>query len=478
MAPRGTVPGMETTSGSQAADWIIAGGWVVTMDARRRVLRDGAVAVRGDTIVAVGPSAEVLAAWHAPQMIDGARFVLTPGFVNGHVHVTGEPLTRGQVPDDASWQANVFGWLIPTYLAQTPQDEALAASLAAVEMLRNGVTSFVEAGTILDLDAVVEALTAIGIRGRVGQWVQDRAFDPADDQTALTDAAIGKLQAQFERYPPRADTLLTAWGSLVGHNTATDALWQAASTLARDHGAGISAHMSADPADPDWYCAATGQRPIVHLEALGVLGPEVSLTHAIHCDAAEVAALARSGAGVTHCPMTAMKGGYGAAAVGRFPEMQAAGVRIALGTDGNNNGNSGDLMRAGFVMAGLFKDARRDGSLFPAHQVLEALTLNGAAAAGYRGVAGALAVGHKADMVAHDRMRPEWVPLLNVVNQLVWAADGRGVHSVWVGGRRVVEDYRMTTIDEAQLFARIEAAAPELVARVGLGVPQVWVPEN
>ncbi|MEI5604655.1 amidohydrolase family protein, partial [Streptomyces brasiliscabiei] len=77
-------------------------------------------------------------------------------------------------------------------------------------------------------------------------------------------------------------------------------------------------------------------------------------------------------------------------------------------------------------------------------QVLEALTLNGAAAAGYRGVAGALAVGHKADMVAHDRMRPEWVPLLNVVNQLVWAADGRGVHSVWVGGRRVVEDYRMT----------------------------------
>jgi cytosine/adenosine deaminase-related metal-dependent hydrolase len=89
-------------------------------------------------------------------------------------------------------------------------------------------------------------------------------------------------------------------------------------------------------------------------------------------------------------------------------------------------------------------------------------------------VTGAIAPGYKADFVAHDRDRPEWVPLLNVVNQLVWSADGRGVHSVWVAGRRVVDTYCMTTIDEKRLFAEVEAAAPGLIARSGLPVPQVW----
>lgn len=466
--------GSAAGQGPQEVDLVIHGGWIVTMDDRRRVFRDGALAVRGDTIVAVGPSAEIRAAWRGRETIDGARWVLTPGFANGHVHITGEPITRGQVPDDAGWRANVFDWLIPTYLAQTPDDERLAASLCAVEMLRTGTTSFVEAGTILDLDGVVEALSAIGIRGRLGQWVQDRAFAPDEDQARLTDAAVGKLAAQFERYPVRGDALLTGWASLVGHNTATDALWQAAADLAREHGGGISAHMSPDPADADFFLATTGKRPIAHLAALGVLGPTVSLTHAIHLDAEEVAILAETGTGVTHCPMTAMKGGYGASAVGLFPEMQAAGVRIGLGTDGNNNGNAADIMRAGYVMAGLFKDARRDGTLFPAHEVLESLTLKGAAAAGLAGVTGAIAPGYKADFVAHDRDRPEWVPLLNVVNQLVWSADGRGVHSVWVAGRRVVDTYCMTTIDEKRLFAEVEAAAPGLIARSGLPVPQVW----
>jgi 5-methylthioadenosine/S-adenosylhomocysteine deaminase len=455
-------------------DLLIRNAWIVTMDAGRRIFRDGALAVVGDRIHAVGPSAEVEAMVRAREVIDGSRFVLTPGFVNCHVHITGEPITRGAVPDDADWETNVMGWLIPTYQAQTPEEERLSARFAALEMLRSGTTCFIEAGTILDLAAVHDGLAETGIRGRIGQWAQDRAFDPAEDQAALTAAAIDTLQREVERYSCAGDPLLAAWPALVGHVTATDELWRAATQLAREHGAGVTAHMSPDPQDPEFFLATTGRRPIAHLAEIGALGPQLSLTHAIFLDEAEVDLLASSGTHVTHCPMTAMKGAYGASHSGLFPEMAAAGVPIQLGTDGNNNGNSADMMRAMYVTAGLFKDSRRDSSLFPAYQVLECATLNGAAGAQMGHLIGSLEPGKKADFVAHDRNRPEWTPLLNPVNQLVWSADGRGVHSVWVDGRRLIDSYRSTTIDEDAIIADVERTAPLVLARAGKTVPSRW----
>jgi cytosine/adenosine deaminase-related metal-dependent hydrolase len=455
-------------------DLLIRHAWIVTMDAERRIYRDGALTVVGDRIHAVGPSAEVEAMVSAREVIDGSRFVLTPGFVNCHVHITGEPITRGAVPDDTDWEANVMGWLIPTYQAQTPEEERLSARFAALEMLRTGTTCFIEAGTILDLGAVYDGLAETGIRGRIGQWAQDRAFDPAENQTALTAKAIDTLQREVERYSCAGDPLLAAWPALVGHVTATDDLWRAATSLAKEHSAGVTAHMSPDPQDPAFFLATTGKRPIAHLAEIGALGDHLSLTHAIFLDIEEVGLLASSGTHVTHCPMTAMKGAYGASSAGLFPEMAAAGVPIQLGTDGNNNGNAADMMRAMYVTAGLFKDARRDSSLFSAYDVLECATLNGASGAQMGHLIGSLEPGKKADFVAHDRHRPEWTPLLNVVNQLIWSADGRGVHSVWVDGRRLVENYRATTIDEDEILAEVEAAAPALLARAGKTVPCRW----
>ena len=456
-------------------DLLVRNAWIVTMDDQRRIYRDGAIAIAEDRIVAVGPSAEVERAVAARETIDGRdRYVVTPGFVNCHIHITGEPITRGSVPDDTDWRTNVFDWLIPTYLAQSPQDEAISATFAALEMLRTGTTCFVEAGTILDLGAAMDALAATGIRGRLGQWSQDRAFAPGDDQALLTARAVSQLETQLARYPVTGDALLAAWPCLVGHNTATDELWREATALARESGAGLTAHMSADPADPDYYLSETGQRPIAHLAALDALGPHLSLTHGIHLDEEEVALLAASGTNITHCPMTAMKGAYGATAIGLFPEMAAAGVNLQLGTDGNNNGNAADMMRAMFATAGLFKDARRDASLFPASKVLEMATVNGARGARLGHLIGSLEAGKKADFVLHDRNRPEWRPLLNVVNQLVYSADGRGVHSVWVDGRRVVENYRSTLIDEERLYADVEAAGRAVLGRAGMTVPCVW----
>lgn len=459
----------------EAADLVIKNSWVVTMDQERRIFRDGAIVIRGDQIVGVGPSDDITRQFSARESIDGTdRFVVTPGFVNGHIHVTGEPITRGLVPDNTNWQENVFGWLIPTYLAQSSSDEKLSAQLAALEMLRTGTTCFVEAGTILDLDAVFEALSETGIRGRLGQWLQDRAFDPTEDQAQLTKAAVAKMTEQQARYPASKDALLAAAPCLVGHNTSTDELWREATRLARDTGVGLTAHMSADPADSNYYLETTGKRAIEHLHEIDALGEHLSLTHAVHVDMNEVDLLAQSGTSVTHCPMTAMKGGYGATSVGLFPEMAENGVNLLLGTDGANNGNTSDIMRAMFCTAGIFKDMRRDTNIFPATKVLEMSTINGAKAARISSAIGSIEVGKKADFVLHDRNRPEWRPLINPVNQLVYAADGRGVHSVWVNGVRVIDNYRSTLIDEEKLYADIEAASNELVSRTNRPSPLSW----
>jgi len=455
----------------QAVDTLISGALLVTMDSERRVIGDGAVAIRGDRIVAVGKREAVALQVDARQTVDGRGFVVTPGLINTHVHVTGDPLIRGFIPEDLDFMEVVFGWATRLHQAQTPDDQRLAAQLAAVEMLRSGTTCFLEAGTILALDEVADSLRQTGIRGLISEWVMDRAFDPADDQTALTDRALRTLEDEIVRHPLRDDTLIAAWPSLVGHQTNTDTAWRFAKQLADQHGLGVSAHMSPSALDAAWFLANTGRRPIEHLAELGVLGSNVSLTHAAHLEAREVALLGSSRANVAHCPAAALKGGYGVTAIGLFPEMAAGGVNLTLGTDA---AVSGDLMRCMTLAAGLFRDARQDNRLFPPASILEMATVNAARTLQMSDRIGSLEVGKKADLVLHDTDRPEWRPLLNVIAQLVWSADGRGVHSVWVDGRRVVEAYRVTTLDEHRLYAEAQVAARALIARTGLPDRQVW----
>ncbi len=452
------------------ADTIVNGAVIVTMDDERRIITDGSIAIAADRIVAIGKRADLEQTVDAAEVIDGRRFVITPGFVNGHIHAT-ETLIKGYIPENVDFDEGVWRWSVPLYEIQTPQEQCLAAQLAAVSMLRTGTTCFLEAGTVKALDAVYEGMEAIGIRGRIGQWALDRAFSDGDDQTAMTDKALRLLEDELIRYAGNKGQRLAAWPMLIGHNTNTDALWQGAKQLADAHGAGISAHMSPVENDPDWYIANTGRRPIEHLAWLGALGPNVNLTHMVHIDEAELALLIENGVNVTHCPGPAMKGAFGLAGFGRFPEMDAAGVNVMLGTDGADHA---DMMRSITMVASVFKDARRDTSLFPPHRALTLATLNGAKALGLSDEIGSLSVGKKADFVLHDTDRPEWKPVLNYIAQLVWSADGRGVHSVWVDGRRVVDNYRCTTIDEDRLYADAQQAAESITGRSGLPAVYEW----
>ena len=459
---------MEQSNGEkQSVDLLVDGWYVVTMNSSRDIIRNGSVAIRADKIVAVGKTADLERQYSPARRLGGDRFVITPGLINTHIHITGEPITRGYVPDDTPFEENVFRWLCTLYAEARAEEEQVSARLAAAEMLRSGTTSFLEAGTINYLDEVVEALVETGIRGRVGKWVWDLPPEPVIYRQD-TEQAIANLQRQLETYPSSGGELIGAWSILVGHTTCSDPLWKAAKALADEHGTGLGFHMSPANSDPDGFIAEFGQRPMVHLAELGILDSKCAITHCVRVDDRELAVMAEAGVNVAHCPTTALKVSYGITQVGKFPEMVQAGINVSIGTDGNNASNYSDLMRATYLVAGLFKDARTDPQMFPAEKAFEMATIGGARTLGLDEQIGSLEPGKKADMVLHDTDRPEWRPLLNVVNQLVWSAHGGGVHTVLVDGEVVVENGQCTTIDEERLWADAQQMGEAITSRSGL----------
>jgi 5-methylthioadenosine/S-adenosylhomocysteine deaminase len=453
------------------ADLLIAGATIITLNAERQVIADGALAIRGERIAAVGKREALERTVRARRTIDGRRFVMTPGFVDAHIHITGDPLTRGFArgePED-SWSDKLMRWVIPIFRTQTPEDEAIAAQCAALAMIRYGTTCFVEAGTVSHLDATMEALAATGIRGRVGEWVEGRARG-AEDPAKVSAAAIAILESEIARYPDDGSARLAAWPILVGHSTNSDEVWLAAKALADAHGVRVTAHMSPRASDPEWFLATYGRRPLEHLADLGVLGENVALTHLAAIDRSELDILIASGANAIHCPHAAFQGGFGLSQTGLFPEMIAAGVNVMLGTDGV----AADILSSARLMASVFRDARCDQDLFPPGQMLELATLNGAKGMGLAAQIGSLEVGMRADIVLHDTDLPEWGPVFDAPAQLALSAPPSGVHSVWIDGARVLDGGRSTRLDEAKLLADARQAGLALIARTQLPNRTSW----
>ena len=453
------------------ADLLISGATLITMDAERRVIEDGAIAMAGDRIVAVGKREALSRTVRAKETLDGRRFVATPGFFDTHIHITGDPLTRGfaRGGPELSWSERLMNWVIPIFRSQTPEDERIASQCAALAMIRGGTTTFLEAGTVTHLDATMDGLAETGIRARVGGWVEGRAYG-GGDPAKIVGAAIDILESEIARYPDDGEALLAAWPVLVGHSTNPDEVWRAAKDLADEHGLVVSAHMSPRIGDPQWYLANYGRRPLEHLADISVLGENVALTHLAQIDQSELGLLVNSGASAIHCAHAAFQGGFGLSQIGLFPEMLERGVNVMLGTDGM----AADILASAPLMASVFRDAREDQDLISPGAMLEMAITNGARGMRMDDRLGSLEVGKKADIVLHDTDLPEWGPVFDAPTQLALAAPSSGVHSVWIDGQRVLAAGRSTKLDEAKILADARQAGRALIARTGLPNRTEW----
>jgi 5-methylthioadenosine/S-adenosylhomocysteine deaminase len=441
-------------------DMLVRGGDVVTMDRSRTRLVDAAVAVADGAIVAVGGWSHLRAAHPGAIVVGDADALVTPGYVNAHQHVTGDRLVQSCIPDAIDSQSAIFDWAVPIHAAHTGDDDELSASLAAAEALVNGVTCTIEAGTVAHPQRVASALTAAGMRARVGRW----GWDVADAPFAMPpDEVLDRARELLEAIRPGG--LVEAGVTLVGHDLMSDDLLVGASELARGHGAGLTFHISPHRGDAVSYLDRTGRRPVEHFDRLGALGPHVLLAHAVHLDDAEIELVLARGVGVASCPWAYLRLAQGFVAHHRHDWLYANGGRLAIGCDAENAGDAVDVLRAASLFVGLVRDRSMDAFSMTSDDALALATIRGAEAVGMAERIGSIEVGKRADLVVHDRTGPAFTPRADdPVLQLMWGSDGRSVRDVVVEGRHVVRDGVCVSVDVAGMRAEADQRRRSLLA--------------
>lgn len=443
--------------------------YLFTLDGERRIIQDGSLLVEGQRILRVGPAAE-LDGVTADRVIDARGKVVTPGFVNTHDHLYPQ-IMRGMLLDEIG----------PSYVEDfcsvrdliSEDEEYLGVLSCLTEHLKYGTTTVLNPGDSARLDPAFQAYEETGARIIMGRNITD-VPNKVQTRTVSTSEALAELEQTLKHYNGRCDGRVTAWVMLTYATTAcSEVLAIASKRLADSHGVGMTFHQSARQIHVDECLRLHGLRPIEYLEKLGVVGPNVLLGHALRVSDREIEIMARTQTRASACPGTSLRCGYGTTAIGRLPEMLAQGVVVGLGTDSSDFGVA-EMMRQMYLAATLYKDAREDTGLVPAEKALEMATIDGAKALGLDQEIGSLEPGKKADIVVFNARRPEWRPIHNPVNNLVYNADGRSVETVIVDGSIRIEHGRPTFIDEAVLSDRVQAGADALVARAGFTVPSRW----
>jgi 5-methylthioadenosine/S-adenosylhomocysteine deaminase len=462
--------------------------FVLTVDPRDRVVRDATLVIEGQRLVAVGPAEEV-ARSHRPEpgdvVLDGANLGATPGFVDIHVHLS-ETLTRASFPDRLGTRAWVFHWIMPYYGQLTEEDERVAVTLAAAEMLRSGTTCFLDMGALTDPRGTVPALARTGIRGVTGRHAADvrPAAAPPGWPAAMLDrhffpdaqAALEELEACVRELDGSADGRIGCWVNIQGKEPCSAELHVGARALAERLGVGTTYHIASTLEEARSVERRHGRTPIARIAALGGLGPNLVLAHAVATSDQEIAILAEHGTKVAFCPGTSLKLAKGATRIGKYPEMLRAGVTVGLGTDGVSASGNLDLKRQMYLVAGLFKDARMDPEAVGAARALRMATIDGARALGMEREIGSLEPGKKADFVLFDVDHVEWVPYRDPLQALVWSASSASIRQTWVDGRPVFVDGRLTGVpDESELRREARARADRLIRAAGLDAADVPV---
>jgi len=454
---------------SEQIDLLIQNGLLVTVDRERRIITDGAVAVRGNRILDVGKTEDLKERYEGRKVIDASERVVLPGLIDSHFHVSNEG-PKGYIADDVpawDWMTDV----VPRINASmTPEDEYLLSLAILIECVKTGTTTAFEAGTTKHPAQLVRAMEEIGIRGVVGKFTWDQVEEPAILRSS-TKEALENAEKVIKAHHGKGNGRINAWVSLLGCGTMSDELLVGAKDLADRLGVGLNFHQSTVTREVEEFVALNGKRPIEYFADLGVLDRNVHLIHMVDVSDREVDLLAEHDVKIVNCTATGLSLGYGLTPMGKFPEMIDKGVCVALGCDGANCSNYFDMVRVMYLAAGLYTDARTERSLIPGEKAIEMGTIDGARAMLLENEIGSLEAGKKADIILFDRRRPEWIPMLNVVNNLIFSADGKSVDTVIIDGEIVVEGGKLMTLDEFAVYDAMEKVDWARIIEDRTGIP-------
>jgi len=432
----------------EKADVLLTGGTVITMSAEYDLFDEGAVAIRGDMILAVGPAGELNGAYDATEIVDCSGHVIMPGLVNAHTHV---PMTLFRGLNDDLRLDVWLGYLMPVEREfVTPDFVNLGTRLACAEMIRSGVTTF--ADMYYFESEVAEATAAAGMRALLGQTI---LTFPAPDAENFEEGLIRcrRFIEAWQGHPLIVPAVAPhAW------YTATPEMLRACADLARAFDTPLHTHIAETELEAR-NSREENNMPVVSWSARhGILETKLLAAHCVHLERGEMYDLKEAGAGVAHCPTSNLKLASGIAEVRQMLEL---GIHLGVGTDGTASNNDLDMFEEMRLAALLAKTKSNDPTALPARQALEIATIGGARALHMGHLSGSLEAGKRADVTVINMDGVHNWPHFKssegaVYSRLVYAAKSADVVHTICNGRWLMRDRELLTVDAAA--AKAEAA--------------------
>jgi 5-methylthioadenosine/S-adenosylhomocysteine deaminase len=434
------------------ADVLFKNAILLTMDEELRQFDPGAIAVSGDSIVAVGAEKDLLSSYEADEVIDVGGKILMPGLVNAHTHV---PMTllRG-LADDLRLDVWLMGYMMPVEREfVTPEFVRLGTQLACAELIRSGVTSF--ADMYYFEDHIAEATAEAGMRALCAQSVMKF---PTPDAGSYEDA-LALTRTFIERW--KDHPLIVPGVAPHAPYTCTPEILQACAALAVEFDVPIHTHLAETASEVENMREAEGIPVIPYVKKQNLFDAKVLAAHCVHIDLGEIRTLSQTGAGVAHNPSSNMKLASGVAPVQKMIDEK---VNVGIGTDGPASNNDLDMFEEIRLAAFIAKGFSGDPTAVPAATALTMATRLGAKALHIGDLTGSLQVGKRADLILVDINKSHNTPHFrrdsnNAYVQLVYAAKATDVSDVMINGNFVMRERELLTLNEADLMEKAQAYA-------------------
>lgn len=421
----------------QTIELLISGGTVVTMNAQRDVIEDGAIAIKDGKIYMVGKRTDVLAKVLPKRSVNATGKIIIPGLINGHTHV---PMTlfRG-IADDLDLQEWLTKHIFPAEAKNVTEPFVRAGTrLGLAEMIRGGTTTFCD--MYYFEDAVADETKKAGVRGVLGETVID--FPVPDNKTYQDGLAYAeKFIKKWQNDP----LIVPAIAPHAPYTVSGEHLLEARD-LSNRLNAPLVIHLAEATSEIDFIQQKhPGMRPIEYVDSIGFLTSRTIAAHVIQANEKELGILKLRGVGIVHNPQSNMKLAAGVAPV---PMMLRMDLPVGLGTDGAASNNDLNMWEEMDTAAKLHKIFSGDLKAVTAEQAFEMATIRGARALHLDSIIGSIEVGKRADIDIVDSDDLNQIPSFNIYSTLVYSTKGNDVRSVVINGRIVMLDRRLLTLDE------------------------------
>ncbi|MDH4214758.1 MAG: amidohydrolase [Candidatus Thorarchaeota archaeon] len=455
---------------------LIKNGYILTLNPKRQIIRDGAIYIEDNRILEVGKT-EVLKKHRADTTIDAKNMIVMPGLVDTHVHLS-QALIRG-CADDVSlvdWLKK-YVWVLQGNF--TKNDGKVSAELCMAEMIRTGTTSFIDCmiHTRYGFDGIAKAVEQTGMRGALSKIIMD-STGYADSSDIMypgmvedAEACLNETEQMYRKWHGQADGRVQVWYGLRSLGGVTPELFKEVAHRTREKSTHMTMHLGeviddVRYAKENFHTNLTGFAKIHNL-----LGPEMVFAHGIHFEDSELKVLAETRTNISHCPASNTKLASGFA---KIPQMLDLGVPVSLGCDGGPSNNTYDMIREMRLAALIHKPVAKSPLVVSAEDVIEMATLGGAVAMGIDDKVGSLEAGKLADVILIDMHELGLTPAVNPVSNLVYSGSGQSVDTVIVNGKPLMRKKQLLTLNIETVMNNAKAHIIDLLERAEIEIRPKW----